>query len=382
MIKTALSGLVIGSMTLVIGAFLHNASLWPFREHNLVTPKASPSLQPDVSTQSSEVPKDRTERGASVTTEKEEHLEQALSIGGDFKEITSSGEGVLFIGHAYGNIENNSVPYRPLEFMLDRYLSENKEITKLVFLGDMTQRPKFFPEFLSWVSRYPQEKIYVAGNHDGNMMLFTHVPETSAFSIGSIKVKTINFVDQGELILHEPEKIFAEPFDICISHYGFFHPLLPVHLWKDPYEDYVNSYQDLSSVYKSGERTESKAEWGRDHYETFGKKEGRTLYDPNIEKGFNNLAGMPLEYLTHKFHNIYALKDRVFISGDCGAGVRESKPFIFEVVDRKILLCTGMGNGPGDDNLIVFDKQGMRFVFFDGRGEIQDERVIFCLTCN
>jgi len=249
-----------------------------------------------------------------------------------------------------------------------------------VFLGDLTPKPKDTPAFIQFLKPYTATKIFIAGNHDNNLQLFNHVEEVSEFRIGNNTVKTINFIDHTQLLLRNPTEIFSRPYDIYLSHYGIFHPLLPTRLWKDPFDDYVNRYSDLGEAFNSGPREVSKSEWGRAHFMAFGQSEGRQLYDPTRDKGFNNMYGVPLEYLTSVFYKLFALKDRIFISGDCGAGVIESRDYIFEVVDRKLLLCTGMGSGAGGDNALYMDATSMRFLFFDANGDILREEIVYDLN--
>ena len=304
----------------------------------------------------------------------------AKSIGGDFRLDSTEKHGVLFIGHAYGAIDNKRVPYRPLEFFLDKFFNA-EHISEIVFLGDITRVPEDLPIFLDFIEKYPAKKIYVAGNHDNNLHLFSSVNETSVLNIGNITAKTINFKSHTELLLHNPEEIFRQPYKMYLSHYGIFHPLLPSRPWKDRFKDYVKLHPDLFSTFHENPMGNpeglSIADWGKRHYEENGQYENRKLHDPTIEKGFNNIDGFPIQYLEHLFHPIFALKDRIFVAGDCGAGVRESKPYIFEVVERKILLCTGMGDGGSEDNVIFMNNNSMKFIFFDATGNVVNEKFIY-----
>ena len=106
--------------------------------------------------------KDVTERLARKQT-RDEALKRksAKSIGGDFRLDSTEKHGVLFIGHAYGAIDNRRVPYRPLEFFLDKFFNA-EHVSKIVFLGDITRVPEDLPIFLDFIEKYPVKKIYVS----------------------------------------------------------------------------------------------------------------------------------------------------------------------------------------------------------------------------
>jgi hypothetical protein len=164
---------------IMVAGFLHDQSLWPYSHHrHPIEPFEVSDLRDSISELDTKIDSLEARRSLSFASDNSEartrldaetKIREAESIGGDFRGKQSDG-GTLFIGHAYGPIDIERIPYPPLKSFLDKFMG-NHEIARLVFLGDLTRKPKDTPAFIQFLKPYTATKIFVAGNHDNNLQL-------------------------------------------------------------------------------------------------------------------------------------------------------------------------------------------------------------------
>ena len=124
----------------------------------------------------------------------------------------------IFIGHVFGVSSEKQILYKPLINVIDK-----NDLNYIIFGGDITYKEKDFFYFDSFFSN--KKKLYIKGNHDGNLYEKINYWHKKKF-------KNYNIINLSNLTFEELMKFKYNNYNntIFISHYNWFESLYAPHI--------------------------------------------------------------------------------------------------------------------------------------------------------